>query len=137
MLNLGDNLLESIPAEVGSLSNLVNLNLASNRLQSLPASLIRLYKLKCLSLHNNKLSTLPPEIVAINLVELSLRNNPLVARFVKSMTFEVPSLLELAGRSIKLAHLQVPLGYLPTSLEQYLTSASKCVNPRCKGEFVV
>ena len=46
--------------------------------QSLPASIANLHSLQSLSLHSNKLSTLPPQIVNLCLVELSLRNNPLV-----------------------------------------------------------
>lgn len=133
VLNLGDNMLETVPQELGSLSQLTNLILAGNRLKTLPRSLIHLHKLRSLSLHNNRLATLPPEIVSINLVELSLRNNPLVVRFVENMTFEVPSLLEMAGRTVKLSHIQPPRNSLPKTLEAYLNSANKCVNPRCKG----
>lgn len=135
-LNLGDNFLETIPAEFGSLKSLVSLNLAGNRLRTLPKTLIHLRKLRSLSLHNNRLATLPPEIVSINLVELSLRNNPLVVRFIQSMTYEVPSLMELSGRAIKLAHIRYNPGDLPVVLDQYLNSANKCVNPRCKGKNV-
>ena len=135
VLNLGDNLLNSIPAQVGALTNLTVLNLACNRLHSLPNTLIRLRKLKSLSLHNNRLATLPPELVSIGLEELSLRNNPLVVRFVQSMTYDVPSLMELAGRVIKLAHISYNKSDIPACLDQYLNSANKCVNPRCKGKY--
>lgn len=133
---MGDNLLDSIPSEVGQLTNLNILNLASNRLQSLPKTLIRLRNLRSLSLHNNRLATLPPEIVSIDLEELSLRNNPLVVRFIQSMTFEVPSLMEIAGRIIKLAQVSYSKRDIPASLDQYLNSANKCVNPKCKGKHV-
>jgi len=133
VLNLGDNHLETIPAEMGALVNLTTLNLACNHLRSLPPTLIKLHQLRSLSLHNNRLSTLPPEIVSINLVELSLRNNPLVIRFVQDLTYQVPSLLELAGRTIKLKKLPVRKEALPPTLHQYLQSAHECVNPRCKG----
>ena len=137
VLNLGDNHIETVPAELGSLSNLVSINLACNRIRSLPRTMIRLRKLRSLSLHNNRLATLPPELVSINLVELSLRNNPLVVRFVQSMTYEVPSLMELAGRTIKLAHIPYKKQFIPSSLDHYLKSANKCVNPRCKGELTL
>ena len=137
VLNLGDNHIETVPAELGSLSNLVSINLACNRIRSLPRTMIRLRKLRSLSLHNNRLATLPPELVSINLVELSLRNNPLVVRFVQSMTYEVPSLMELAGRTIKLAHIPYNKEFIPSSLDHYLKSANKCVNPRCKGELTL
>ena len=72
-----------IPADVGQLWELTSLVLCDNLLQSLPSTLKNLHKLRSLSLHNNQLSTLPTEIVSLNLVELSLRNNPLVNRFVQ------------------------------------------------------
>lgn len=135
MLYLGGNKLEHIPYEVGLLRNLVSLILCDNRLESLPNSLPFLRNLKSLSLHNNKLSTLPPEIVTLDLVELSLRNNPLVVRFVQEMTFEPPTLLELAGRVVKIKSLPYSAGDLPSSLIEYLDSAKCCVNPKCKGAY--
>lgn len=80
---MGGNQLTEIPAEVGHLHNLVGLNLSDNRLQSLPPTLLSLRHLQALNLHNNCLQTLPPQIVVLNLVELSLRKNPLVNRFVQ------------------------------------------------------
>lgn len=133
VLNMGDNFLDIIPEELGSLANLSILNLACNRLHHLPKTLIHLRKLRSLSLHSNRLSTLPPEIVSIGLEELSLRNNPLVVRFIRSMTLEVPSLMELSGRVVKQARVHYNKWDIPASLDQYLNSANKCVNPRCKG----
>ena len=83
VLYLGGNQLEEIPAEVGDLCRLRALNLAGNKLQSLPISLSQLHSLQLLNLHDNALQTLPLEIVSLNLVELSLRSNPLVSRFVQ------------------------------------------------------
>ena len=91
---------------MGLLSQLVSLILCDNRLVTLPSSLAYLRNLQSLSLHNNRLSTLPTGIVTLNLVELSLRNNPLVVRFVQEMTYDPPSLLELAGRVAKVKKLQ-------------------------------
>ena len=95
--------------------------------------MINLHGLKSLSLHNNKLSTLPSEIVTLNLVELSLRNNPLVVKFVQDMTYEPPSLLELSGRTIKIEKVKYNKADLPKNLLQYLDSCQSCVNPKCKG----
>ena len=83
VLYLGGNQLVSIPDEFGYLRSLSMLVLCDNVIESLPRSLINLRRLESLSLHNNRLSTLPPEITRLNLVELSLRNNPLVVRSVR------------------------------------------------------
>ena len=136
ILYLGGNVLQSIPSEVGLMQSLVSLVLCDNRLESLPGSLVSLAKLQSLSLHNNRIATLPPEIIRLNLVELSLRNNPLVMRFVQEMMYEPPSLLELAGRSIKMKNIPYSSEDLPGCLVDYLDSANQCVNPRCKGKLI-
>lgn len=72
-------------------------------------------------------------------LQLSLRDNPLVTRFVNSCAREImynpPSLLELAARVIKLKKVTYTKLDLPQSLITYLTNGQRCVNPRCKGEF--
>ncbi|XP_057192692.1 leucine-rich repeat-containing protein 58 isoform X2 [Triplophysa rosa] len=102
MLYLGGNQISSIPAELANLPCLTYLVLCDNRIQSVPPQLHRLHSLRSLSLHNNLLTYLPREILSlIQLQELSLRGNPLVVRFIKDMTYDPPSLLELAGRTVK------------------------------------
>jgi internalin A len=64
-VNLGVNLLTSLPAEVGRLANLTRLDLSGNRLTSLPAEVGRLTRLTTLFLDNNPdLIDPPPEIAA-------------------------------------------------------------------------
>ncbi|XP_033758932.1 leucine-rich repeat-containing protein 58-like [Pecten maximus] len=135
VLYLGGNRLTDIPAEVGDLCSLTSLTLCDNQLQSLPPTFINLRRLQSLSLHSNNLSTLPQEIVSLNLVELSLRNNPLVVKFVQDMVDSPPSLLELSGRVVKIEKLQYKEGDLPQDLINYLQSARRCVNPKCKGVY--
>ncbi|GFU46208.1 leucine-rich repeat-containing protein 58 [Trichonephila clavipes] len=136
VLYLGGNRLRDIPAEMGRLHRLRSLILCENQLQSLPSSISCLRRLRSLSLHKNQLTTLPPEIVTLKgLVELSLRDNPLVVRFVQDMTYDPPSLRELAARSIKLFRIPVRQGDLPSSLHDFLNSACRCVNPKCKGVY--
>lgn len=134
ILYLGGNCLTEIPADIGYLGNLSALSLCDNQLQTLPPTLLNLQRLKSLALHNNLIAVLPPQIIALDLVELSLRNNPLVANFVRDMVFEPPSLLELAGRVVKVANLPYMREELPSNLVEYLNMAQKCVNPKCKGE---
>ncbi|KAL8600277.1 hypothetical protein ACOMHN_060896 [Nucella lapillus] len=135
VLYLGGNVLTEIPAEVGSLHRLVSLNLSDNSLQSLPPSLGQLHSLQSLSLHSNSLQTLPPQIVGLDLVELSLRHNPLVNRFVQDLVYNPPSLLELAGRVVKVERVRYGRHDLPRHLLRYLDSAQRCVNPQCKGVY--
>ncbi|XP_019897800.1 leucine-rich repeat-containing protein 58 isoform X2 [Esox lucius] len=132
MLYLGGNLIASIPPELANLSALRYLVLCDNRIQSVPPQLTRLNSLRCLSLHNNLLTYLPREILnLVHLQELSLRGNPLVVRFVKDMTYNPPSLLELAARTIKSRNLPYRPEDLPGNLVHYLGLASKCPNPKC------
>lgn len=94
----------------------------------------RLHSLLSLSLHNNLLTFLPREILSlVHLHELSLRGNPLVVRFIKDMTYNPPSLLELAGRTIKSHNLLYLPTDLPSNLIHYLNLASECPNPKCAG----
>ncbi|XP_065214481.1 leucine-rich repeat-containing protein 58 [Planococcus citri] len=136
ILCLGGNYLTEIPSTVGSLDNLQGLILSDNALETLPSSIANLKNLKSLLLHKNRLRMLPTEIIALKcLTELSLRENPLVVNFVSDMQHNPPSLLELSGRTIKLHNIEIPEGELPATLEQYLKSAHRCVNPKCKGVF--
>lgn len=135
VLYLGGNRLTSLPESMGSLTELTSLSLCDNRLQSLPYSLCTIKTLQSLSLHNNRLSTLPPGIVTLHLMELSLRNNPLVVRFVEELTYQPPTLLELAARVAKIARLAYTVEDLPGSLVEYLDKAQSCVNPKCKGVY--
>jgi hypothetical protein len=86
-------------------------------------------------LHNNQFSALPPDIIRLDLQELSLRNNPLVVRFVRDLTYDVPTLKELAGRTIKLHRITYDDKSIPKSLMEYLNSAKSCLNPKCKGSI--
>lgn len=94
----------------------------------------RLHSLLSLSLHNNLLTFLPREILSlVHLQELSLRGNPLVVRFIKDMTYDPPSLMELAARVIKSQNLPFSSCDLPSNLIHYLNLASECPNPKCAG----
>ncbi|XP_069695876.1 leucine-rich repeat-containing protein 58 isoform X2 [Periplaneta americana] len=133
---MGGNRLVEVPDSVGKLQQLQALNLSDNMLESLPAAIANLKNLKSLLLHKNMLRTLPTEIIALKcLAELSLRDNPLVVRFVSNMSLTPPSLLEHAGRTIKIHGIPYGTHDLPRSLVDYLNSAHHCVNPKCKGVF--
>ncbi|RXN18157.1 leucine-rich repeat-containing 58 [Labeo rohita] len=139
VLNFSGNRFEEMPSQCLQLLRLQSLSLGGNRLKSIPAeidSLARLHSLRSLSLHNNLLTYLPREILSlVHLQELSLRGNPLVVRFVKDMTYDPPSLLELAGRTVKSKNLLYSHKDLPSHLVNYLDMASKCPNPKCAGVY--
>jgi len=102
----------------------------------LPSSIAHLNKLRTLLLHGNQLTTLPPQIIALKeLMELSLRENPLVVRFVRDLTYNPPTLLELSGRVIKSTNIHFNSWELPPHLVDYLSSAHQRVNPKCQGVY--
>jgi internalin A len=77
---LSSNQLTSLPPEIGKLSSLNTLYLKSNRLTSLPAEIAQLTNLNTLYLSNNQLPNLPPGIGQLtNLSALYLSNNRLTS----------------------------------------------------------
>lgn len=71
------------------------------------------------------------------ILQLSLRDNPLVVRFVSNMMHNPASLLELAARTIKISEITYQEGDIPVNLVSYLQSGHRCVNPKCKGKNLV
>lgn len=67
--------------------------------------------------------------------QLSLRENPLVVKFVNDMMHQPASLLEMSAKVIKTARIMYKEYGLPRSLIKYLDSAHHCVNPKCNGLF--
>ncbi|EPQ13379.1 Leucine-rich repeat-containing protein 58 [Myotis brandtii] len=135
-LYLGGNFIKEIPPELANLPSLNYLVLCDNRIQSVPPQLSQLHSLRSLSLHNNLLTYLPREILnLIHLEELSLRGNPLVVRFVRDLTYDPPTLLELAARTIKIRNISYTPCDLPGNLLRYLSLASNCPNPKCGGVY--
>lgn len=86
--------------------------------------LLKLPEIKSLPLHHLHLFLL---------FQLSLRNNPLVVRFVRDMQYDPPSLMEMAARTIKINKMCYEESDLPQCLANYLKTAHRCVNPKCKG----
>ena len=77
-LSLNCNQLKSIPFEIGFLTNLQNLYLSDNQLESIPNELGLLTNLQNLWLGNNRLEFIPNELRHLtNLQYLSLNNNQL------------------------------------------------------------
>uniref|UniRef100_A0A672KCN0 Leucine-rich repeat protein SHOC-2 n=1 Tax=Sinocyclocheilus grahami TaxID=75366 RepID=A0A672KCN0_SINGR len=115
------------------------LNLSGNRFEDIPMQFLKMTTLQSLSLGGNRLKNIPAEIENLTRYEFVpfLRGNPLVVRFIKDMTYDPPSLMELAGRTIKSQNLPFSSCDLPSNLIHYLNLASECPNPKCAGIFWV
>ena len=74
-------------------------------------------------------------IFITSLQDLSLRDNPLVMRFIRDMELQPATLLELSARVVKLHKLQYSVDALPGSLSRYLNTAHQCLNPDCDGVY--
>jgi len=62
ILDLSFNQIETIPAEIGSLTSLVYLSIESNKITTLPSEMFNLLNLQELSLKYNKITSIPSEI---------------------------------------------------------------------------
>ncbi|KAG9509897.1 Leucine-rich repeat-containing protein 58, partial [Fragariocoptes setiger] len=139
VLYLGGNQLKYVAQQVGHLRHLEALALCDNQLETLPSSISRLVNLRSLALHNNNLKTLPQDIVKLD---------SLIEDIAKTRLL---SLLELSARAIKAYNIVYtnqepgPSGasaiqtndpLVPKVLVDYLNSACKCVNPKCKGLYI-
>ena len=92
-LDLDNNQLEDLPAEIGNLTNLTELYLRNNQLKDLPAEIGNLTNLTLLILESNQLKDLPAEIVNLtNLTRLDLDNNQL-----EDLPAEIVNLTNLTG----------------------------------------
>jgi len=117
-LDFSYNKLESVPAEIGNLTNLTVLNLAKN-LSSLPAEIGNLTSLTWLSLYANQLSSLPAEIWTLtSLTVLDLAKNQL-----SSLPAEIGNLINLTelylGKT-RLNNLPAEIGKLTSLTLLYL-----------------
>jgi Leucine-rich repeat (LRR) protein len=64
-LEIGNNQLAALPAEIGNLKNLRRLSIEKNRLTGVPATFARLAHLDTLALGENPLTDITPEIFAL------------------------------------------------------------------------
>lgn len=103
LLDLSRNTLTLLPHKFPSFKNLVQLKLDCNELQILPRTFGKLSSLKFFSASNNKLVVLPPTFRKLTLESLDLFGNPFTASGLvrKCSSLSLPSLQELAGRTIK------------------------------------
>jgi hypothetical protein len=136
-LNLANNQLNDLPAEIGAFRRLYTLDLERNQLSSLPKEIGNLANLGELDLSDNQLSSLPPEFANLGrLCTLDLRANQFTS---------IPSELEQLPILISPACYEMPSalsGISPNGLfmEGYERGNSQWMLDlllKCLGLFVV
>ncbi|CAH0726433.1 unnamed protein product, partial [Brenthis ino] len=75
VLLLPDNLLTSLPKEIGKMTSLAELDASNNRLTQVPMTLGDCAGLRCLNLSNNQLGLLPLQITYLRLEHLDVSCN--------------------------------------------------------------
>jgi Leucine-rich repeat (LRR) protein len=101
-LRLNGNNLTSVPPEIGRLKNLKYLSLSDNKLLSLPSGIFELSELERLDISFNKLTMLDPRIAQLtNLEQLNLYNNRLVSLCTEICQLEHLRNLDLSANLIK------------------------------------
>jgi Leucine rich repeat len=107
-LNLSNNELTKLPAEIGCLTELEHLSLWVNKLTELPAEIGCLTRLVSLHLWHNQLTELPPEIGCLTrLVRLELGDNELT---------EVPAEIRCLTRLVDLDLFNSQLTEVPAEI---------------------
>lgn len=103
LLDLSRNQLKNLPHKFPQLRGLVQLKLDCNQLQVLPRTFGKMSALKFFSASNNKLLVLPPSFPRLSLDSLDLFANPFHASGLvrRCSDLSLPSLMELAGRTVK------------------------------------
>ena len=126
-LSFSNNLLESLPHNIGNLVNLTELNALKNRLRYLPESLCVLKKLERLDLCNNKLQSLPDHFGALS----SLRG--VLTIEVNELSSVPESIGDLRVESLRLS--RNILTKMPTSLKRLTTLTSLAINGNKLEQF--
>jgi hypothetical protein len=110
-LNLSNNQLTDLPAEIGQLHSLRSLDLSCNQLTNLPAEIGQLHSLTKLFVSYNQLTSLPAEIGQLHsLTSLSLGKNQLTN--LPAEILELHSLTSLSVHANKLTNLPAEIGQL-------------------------
>jgi internalin A len=119
-LDLSNEQLDSLPAEIGQLINLRSLNLRNNQVSSLPAEIGQLVSLRSLDFSINQLSSLPAEIGQL----VSLQSLDFSINQLSSLPAEIGQLVSL--QSLYLSDNQ--LSSLPAEIGQLVSLQSLDLN---------
>jgi Leucine-rich repeat (LRR) protein len=140
-LDVSDNQLVELPAEVGSLTALTCLHLHSNNLAALPENLGELVQLEKLSLHTNTLESVPANLGHLSkLTWLSLNNNKLThlpeeifkcVRVFSVLLRMCSTCLALYGHNIisLMLTIRTELDREPTDVEEWILNFSPLMLP--------
>jgi Leucine-rich repeat (LRR) protein len=140
-LDVSDNQLVELPAEVGSLTALTCLHLHSNNLAALPENLGELVQLEKLSLHTNTLESVPANLGHLSkLTWLSLNNNKLThlpeeifkcVRVFSVLLRMCSTCLALYGHKIisLMLTIRTELDREPTDVEEWILNFSPLMLP--------
>ena len=134
-LDLSNNQLTFLPAEIGKLVTLQQLDLSDNKLTFLPAEIGKLVTLQTLYLYNNQLAFLPVEIgqlVALKILNLSF--NQLAFLPVEIGQLVALKILNLSFN--QLTFLPVEIGQLVTLQQLYLYNNKLTFLPVEIGQLV-
>lgn len=91
IIDLSNNQIEEIPAEIHHLKSLKMLDLSNNKIKALPKTITGLNKLEELNLENNQVGSLPPYIYRLRKLKvLNLAGNPLSEKEKDRIRKELP-----------------------------------------------
>ena len=122
-LDLSNNQLTNLPTEIGLLTELIFLNLSNNQLTDLPATIWKLPKLICLALDNNQLTDLDAEIGKLTELKfLFLSNNQLT-----DLPAEIWKLAKL--KTLELCKNRIP--NLDAEFTKFGMNRDQMHSPRC------
>ncbi|XP_049955694.1 leucine-rich repeat-containing protein 40-like [Schistocerca serialis cubense] len=137
ILDLQDNELHNLPKEVVELDELAICLLDDNFLETLPTSLKEMHGLSVLAACNNMMRIFPYNLFPLDEFALDLANNPFTSRYFvipnRSQKYKVPSLKELAARTVVDYRLPVATRILPRCVMEYLQSVQFCAI--CSGGY--
>ncbi|MCB0725792.1 MAG: leucine-rich repeat domain-containing protein [Ignavibacteriae bacterium] len=136
-LNLTNQNLTALPAEIGTLNNLQYCNLSKNQLTSLPPEIKHLRNLQWLILEDNNIASLPGEITELtNLEVLNLDgNSALDVDGAFQVAGAIPSLKELSMNKVLINTLPKSFFSLNNVEKLYLSNTGLNYFPEEMGQL--